>query len=146
MEQILPMPEEIRITADNYIKAAAFLLTLVLQIPDRLGVQRIHDRNFFTTSYFDTSESAFLYRTRVSAQIVFHLKREHPHLKRLVWKQYGRNFYELTLLRSNNSRELRREIGLRFNVLEFSPQCLFYVAGAFAKAFVKNCIYAKPNP
>lgn len=146
LEQILPMPEEIQIAADNFIKTAALLLTPVMQIPDMLGRQRIHDRNFFTTGYQNPSFKAVLYRTRVSAQIIFHLKQGYPSLKRLTWKHYGRQLCELSSLRCDEALILRREIGSQFNVIEFTPRCLFYVAGAFTKAFLRGCLHGRSKP
>lgn len=48
LSQILPMPEEIRITSDDYIKYTALGLSEGLIISDNLASQRIHGNNAYT--------------------------------------------------------------------------------------------------
>ncbi len=46
--RILPMPERIEITSDNYVKFASFTLAPGLILDAELACQRIHDSNAFT--------------------------------------------------------------------------------------------------
>lgn len=48
LSKILPMPEEIRITSDDYIKYAAFGLTKGFIQFEELSAQRIHGNNLYT--------------------------------------------------------------------------------------------------
>jgi glycosyltransferase involved in cell wall biosynthesis len=48
LKQILPMPEVIRITSDDYIKFTAFGLVPGFVLLKKLGLQRIHDNNAYT--------------------------------------------------------------------------------------------------
>jgi glycosyltransferase involved in cell wall biosynthesis len=48
LEQLLPMPEEIRITSDDYLKYAAFALTPGYILLEKLAQQRIHANNAYT--------------------------------------------------------------------------------------------------
>jgi glycosyltransferase involved in cell wall biosynthesis len=48
---LLPMPTDIRITSDNYLKFSAMALVPGIVITDRLGFQRIHGKNAYTSNY-----------------------------------------------------------------------------------------------
>jgi len=48
LERLLPMPENIRITSDNYLKFAATALVPGIFIAETLSRQRIHGRNAYT--------------------------------------------------------------------------------------------------
>ena len=48
LERLLPMPEEIRITSDDYLKLGAMSLAPGVYLNTDLAVQRIHDRNAYT--------------------------------------------------------------------------------------------------
>ncbi|BAU10248.1 putative glycosyl transferase [Leptolyngbya sp. NIES-3755] len=48
LKQILPMPEEIKITSDNYIKYLALALGKGMFLSNQLAVQRIHGDNHYT--------------------------------------------------------------------------------------------------
>ena len=146
LERILPMPEEVRGQPDNYIKFVALSLAQVLLVPEALTAQRIHDWNRYTSSCYDDGETARVNRVWLNAEVTFYLKKCYPQLSALAWKQYGRILYQLMSLRSQDSRWVRREIRSQFNVLEFSPRCLFYVGGTFTKAFLRGCLYDKSKP
>lgn len=145
LARILPMPEEIRLTADNYLKFVALSVTPALQIPESLARQRIHDRNLYTGARADPDQSALLKRIRVSSQIAFHLKRMHPGLARLVWKQYGRVLHQLARSRTEEASAVKADIKSRYNVLEWSPECFFYVGGAYTKAFLRHILRTRSN-
>ena len=48
LEQILPMPESIRITSDNYLKFSSMALAPGYYIEEQLVLQRIHGNNLYT--------------------------------------------------------------------------------------------------
>lgn len=75
--EILPMPEAIRITADNYLKAVALSLAPGLVLEERLAVQRIHGANLYTGAGADDPR-----RAAVELQIAAALRERWPHLRR----------------------------------------------------------------
>jgi len=48
LEKLLPMPESIKITSDDYLKYAAFALTPGYALLEKLSWQKIHDNNAYT--------------------------------------------------------------------------------------------------
>lgn len=48
LEQILPMPEEIRITSDNYLKLLAIALSKGFYLDEQLALLRIHGNNAYS--------------------------------------------------------------------------------------------------
>jgi hypothetical protein len=48
LEQILPMPEAIRITSDNYLKLSSMAIAPGYYIREQLALQRIHGNNLYT--------------------------------------------------------------------------------------------------
>lgn len=77
LDQILPMPEAIRITADNYLKAVALSLAPGLVLEERLAVQRIHGANLYTGAGRDDPR-----RAAVELHIAAALRERWPHLRR----------------------------------------------------------------
>ncbi len=138
--QILPMPEDITITADNYIKFAALSLTPVLLSPERLAVQRLHDRNRYTRLV--PSEESKLQQHLIGAQIAFHLRRNFPSLSRLAWKTYGRTLFQLAALKGPRAKEISKQIRSFYSPFDYSPLCCFYVCAAFFKSSLANRVPA----
>jgi glycosyltransferase involved in cell wall biosynthesis len=134
LSMILPMPEDIAITADNYIKFAALSLAPALLVPEPLAIQRIHGGNAYTRSA-PTDESR-LEQWYIGAKIAFHLKQRFPELSKLAWKQYGRTLYRLSSSGSRDANRIRREIHSRYSLFEYSPACCFYVLASFVKSLV----------
>ena len=144
LHQMLPMPEEIRITADNYLKIAALLYSPVLATPENLARQRIHGANAYTCTPLEAAgEARELRRAVVNAQVGFHLIKRHPLLRKLICKQYGHILYRLLSAKSEKAGELRSHVKSHYSVVNSSPLCLIYVAGAFTKAFVKGFMGTK---
>ena len=77
LARILPMPEELRITADNYLKAAAMSLAPGLHLDEPLAEQRLHGANAFTLADADRAK-----RASVELDLCRCLAREQPHLRR----------------------------------------------------------------
>jgi len=129
LSKILPMPEDITITADNYIKFAVLSLAPVLLIDERLAVQRLHNSNRYTRLV--SSEESILQRYLINAQIMFHLRRNFPMLARLVWKMYGRTLFHLASLSGPRAKEISKQIRSSYSPFEYSPLCCFHVCAAY---------------
>ena len=142
-QSLLPLPEDINMGIDNYMKWAALSMYPVLLTPELLTVQRIHGTNAGTMLQEAGGTEGLIKLARQSARTSFHVNRAFPHLKRLTWKQYGRTLYTLRASRSDQSRSIERDIRERYSVFENNPECLFYVAGAFAKAYAENLLAKK---
>jgi glycosyltransferase involved in cell wall biosynthesis len=79
LQQILPMPDMIRITSDNYIKIAALYLAQGWLSPQTQSMQRIHGENAYTHS--KSSRKRLRGRTEILTGIG--LDRNFPGLHRL---------------------------------------------------------------
>ena len=137
---VLPMPSEIRIGADNYLKWVILSLCPVLKVPEFQARQRIHGRNAGTVVCEAGGTEARIRLATQSAQVVFHMKKEHPHLAKLAWKLYGRILYGLRSCKSEEAREIENDIRAHYSVVERTPSCFFYVAASFAKAFLEDIL------
>lgn len=133
LKRLLPMPEEIRITADNYLKPAILAFAPVLLAPAVLAFQRIHGRNLYTVN--EVKESSRIGQTKIAAITAYYLKERHPCLAPLCWRQFGRILYEL---RSPAASRERSEITLRYSVMNKTPRCLAYVTAAYLKASLRG--------
>lgn len=56
IEQVLPVPVELKITADNYLKFACMMLSPILVCNELLSSQRIHGNNLYTNKNRATRE------------------------------------------------------------------------------------------
>jgi glycosyltransferase involved in cell wall biosynthesis len=84
LARILPMPEVIRITSDNYIKHAALALAAGWMVAEELSWQRLHSDNAYTKRM--TGKERLVGRTQLLTGIFLHAR--HPSLHRL-----GRNIF-----------------------------------------------------
>lgn len=75
LARILPMPEQIRITSDNYLKWAALGMERGLFSSVELAVQRIHSTNLYTGN-----PAAAQLRAEITLATVFHLHKRYPAL------------------------------------------------------------------
>jgi glycosyltransferase involved in cell wall biosynthesis len=78
---LLPMPEQIRITADNYLKWAALGLGSGILIPESLAAQRLHGENAYTLSP-DGRRRAL--GAAIAAQTSTVIRERHPHMSRFA--------------------------------------------------------------
>jgi glycosyltransferase involved in cell wall biosynthesis len=136
--QILPAPKELRIGVDNYLKWVCLSLFPVLVVPDLLSKQRIHGNNAWTIEAETGGSKGRMKLAAKDAAISFHMKRNHPHLSKLAWKQYGRLLYLLKSNKSEEARAIENEIRTRYSVVEKSAACAFYVSAAYVKALVED--------
>jgi CTP:molybdopterin cytidylyltransferase MocA len=81
-ERILPMPEVIRITSDNYLKTAALSIAAGWMSSEVLSLQRIHGNNAYTNAA--TGKRRRLGRTELLTGLCLH--QEFPALRRFALK------------------------------------------------------------
>lgn len=82
LQQILPMPDIIRITSDNYIKIAALSISTGWLSSETVSMQRIHGSNAYTN--LATGKRRLVGRTELLTGISLHER--FPALKRLALK------------------------------------------------------------
>ncbi len=134
--QILPMPEDIKITADDYVKFTGLALSPTLVIPEPLAIQRIHGSNLYTCE--KQSEASKARKGVVGAQIAFRVLENFPFLSRLAWKVYGRALCPLVTSRHPETRKALKTIRKEYNLINFAPLPLLYVGGAIAMGIARQ--------
>ena len=77
LAEVLPVPLRFRITADNFLKAAALALAPGVALDDELAVQRIHGTNAFTGAAATDPR-----RATIELEIANELRVRWPHLRR----------------------------------------------------------------
>ena len=143
--KLLPMPSEMRVGTDNYMKWIILSLVPVLLSPELLTKQRIHSRNLMTTVVEGGGKEARVLFAMNSAIITYHMKMQHRQLKKLAWKQYGRLLYGLRSAKSEQSLAIEKKIRQHYSVVELNPVCIFLVGAAFAKAYAEDLLQALKN-
>ncbi|MFM6322149.1 MAG: glycosyltransferase family 2 protein [Microcystis panniformis] len=90
LKQLLPMPEEIRITSDDYLKYAAFALTPGYILLEKLAQQRIHANNAYTLRKNQKS-----LRGKINILTAFWLKSNFPQMSKFTNNIFalGYSFY-----------------------------------------------------
>ncbi len=83
MEQIMPMPESIRITSDNYLKFSAMALAPGYYIEEQLAQQRIHGNNAYTGRKDGTLEA------EVQIETALGLRKQCPAQRQLWNRMYA---------------------------------------------------------
>lgn len=84
LSRILPMPEQIRITSDNYLKFISQALDKGFCLDKELTIQRIHNNNAFTLRK-DRKLKAV-----VDILTSYHIREKHPELSNLTNKYFSR--------------------------------------------------------
>lgn len=73
LQKILPMPEAIRITSDEFLKLAALYLSPGMIIPEKLALLRVHGSNAYTF------QAGIEYiRSEVGIKTAFYLREKYP--------------------------------------------------------------------
>ncbi len=83
LEQILPMPEAIKITSDNFLKLASLALASGYYIEDQLALQRIHGKNLYTCR--DNGKR----KGDIEIAIALGLRKQFPVLRRVTNRMYA---------------------------------------------------------
>jgi glycosyltransferase involved in cell wall biosynthesis len=89
LQQILPMPEVIRITSDDYLKFSALSLSPGFILEQELSLQRIHGNNAFTLK---KDRDKQLVEAKVNLLTAYWLKTNFAHLAK-----FGNNIFALGL-------------------------------------------------
>jgi glycosyltransferase involved in cell wall biosynthesis len=84
LEKVLPMPEEIRITSDNYIKFVSQALAKGYCLNQELALQRIHGNNAYTLRKNKKLNAV------IDIQTAYHIKKRHPQLVMLTNRYFAR--------------------------------------------------------
>lgn len=83
LEQILPMPEAIRITSDNYLKLSSMAIAPGYYIREQLALQRIHGNNLYTGRNNLATEAD------VQIAIALGLRENRPALRQVCNRMYA---------------------------------------------------------
>lgn len=62
LDEVMPVPAALRVTADNYLKVAGLLTAPLVSVDEVWSAQRIHDSNLYTRRDRDTPEYRARYR------------------------------------------------------------------------------------
>jgi glycosyltransferase involved in cell wall biosynthesis len=134
VSQIFPIPEDITITADNYVKFAALGLASVLLLPGALAVQRLHGQNAYTrTGHSDSSRAT---QALISIQVACRLRERFPFLRLMAWKECGRSIQSLLSADTPEARWAFNQARRQYKLLELTPACLFWFGGAFVRSWM----------
>ncbi|MEM8777527.1 MAG: glycosyltransferase [Cyanobacteria bacterium P01_G01_bin.49] len=111
--EILPMPSEIKITSDDYIKYAALGTSIGYALLEPLACQRIHLNNAYTT-FRDDKKSL---RAKVMIQTAYFLRKNYPKIK-----AYANNLFSLGLaqFKENQQEDLQLQSLIRDYVSSLS--------------------------
>lgn len=113
LEKILPMPDEIKITSDNYLKFVALALSEGYFESTPLAYQRLHDSNAYTNR-----EDRAELKANVSILVAYALRSRFPSLEKFADGLFirGLGIYARTGISNSQAwREIRRYFrGMRF--------------------------------
>ena len=116
LQQILPMPEVIKITSDDYVKFAAFGLSPGFAIAQELSMQRIHGNNKYTLR-----KDKLHLKAKTNILTAFWLKTNFPSLSK-----YANNTFALGLSMYQNpeieSDEISRLISKYLSSLSWTEK------------------------
>jgi len=79
LRQIFPIPNELRITADEFVKLAAVALSPGVYVGERLGIQRLHAFNAYTGR-----RNLEALRAKIGIRTALHLRRRFPEMHLLT--------------------------------------------------------------
>lgn len=90
LSQILPMPEQLKISADNFLRLAAIYLFPGILLPEKLAVHRIHGSNLFEFR----PDAEFLHAD-TNIKTSYYLKERFPQTEIFTNKLYSHAFGKL---------------------------------------------------
>ena len=111
LDGILPMPSDIRITSDNFLKFAAFATGVGALIAEPLAEQRIHASNAYTRRV-DVGGL----RGRIAMQTARHLAQRFPDIRRFANGHFAHGVGALVST-ANLTPEVRAEVASYFSAL-----------------------------
>ncbi|NEZ54409.1 glycosyltransferase family 2 protein [Adonisia turfae] len=123
LTNILPMPEEIRITSDDYIKCAAFVSTPGYFLLEKIALQRIHGNNLYTLR---EDEQKQFTKNKIEILTAYWLRKNFPLTRKYANKIFGISINKHKYLGERDS-SLRERIGdyrSTLNILENLDLCV----------------------
>jgi glycosyltransferase involved in cell wall biosynthesis len=127
LQHILPMPESIRFTSDNYIKFASLLLSPGVYLNQNLAYQRIHSRNIYTNRADLRLKAAI--HCEIAASLVPHF----PQAKKFAANLLAAGLADLLVEGAVNKETLKKQLEA------FPPlERLYIKSRGFIKASLKK--------
>ncbi|MBD2603765.1 glycosyltransferase [Scytonema hofmannii FACHB-248] len=90
LSQFLPMPEQFKISADNFLRLAAIYLAPGILLPEKLAVHRIHGSNLF-----EFRPDAEILHADTNIKTSYYLKERFPQTENFTNKLYSHAFGKL---------------------------------------------------
>ncbi|GAP98746.1 glycosyltransferase family 2 protein [Leptolyngbya sp. NIES-2104] len=90
LQQTLPMPESLRISADNFLRLSAIHLAPGLLLAAELAVHRIHGSN----SYESRKDTAYLH-AETNIQTSYHLRKRFPQTKAFTDQLFSHSYGQI---------------------------------------------------
>ncbi|MBE9012744.1 glycosyltransferase [Pseudanabaenaceae cyanobacterium LEGE 13415] len=90
LQQTLPLPEQLRISADNFLRLSAIHLAPGLLIDSELAVHRIHGSN----SYESRKDTAYLH-AETNIQTSYHLRQRFPTTKAFTDQLFSHSYGQI---------------------------------------------------
>lgn len=136
LQQTLPMPESLRISADNFLRLSAIHLAPGLLLEAELAVHRIHGSN----SYESRKDTAYLH-AETNIQTSYHLRKRFPETKTFTDQLFSHSYGQIAgrsgfdrLAQIPESNDYLKEFFSLNSWLSHSPK-IFY---NYAKSFLKR--------
>ncbi|MBD2105044.1 glycosyltransferase [Leptolyngbya sp. FACHB-261] len=124
LAQILPMPEVIRITSDNYLKLTALVLNQGYCLAQNLAIQRIHGNNAYT---FRTDKQQL--RAKIRILTAYWMKQKFPALTGFTHRLLANGISTCWRLKDAEAREAIEQYLAKLSLaekLEIQARTLYY--------------------
>lgn len=115
LAQLLPMPEEIRITSDDYLKYGAFGLMPGYVLLENLALQRIHGNNLYT---FQEGDQKKALQAKIELLTAYWLKHHFPCMQKFSNNLFASSWSKYQKL-DHTSSELQNRIDEYLSRLNF---------------------------
>ncbi len=107
LTQTLPMPEQIRISADNFLRLSAMLFAPGLIVPHKLAFHRIHGSN-----HYEAHKNTLYCHTETNIQTSYYLRQRFPETDAFTEQLFAHSLGQLVG---------RRELDKAAKISEFDP-------------------------
>jgi len=136
LQQALPVPEPLRISADNFLRLTAIHLAPGLLLDSELAVHRIHGSN----SYESRKDTAYLH-AETNIQTSYHLRQRFPETKAFTDQLFSHSYGQIAgrsgfdrLAKIPESNAYLKEYFSLASWISYSPK----IAYNYAKSFLKR--------
>lgn len=133
LQQTLPMPEQLRISADNFLRLTAIHLAPGLLIEPELAVHRIHGSN----SYESRKDTAYLH-AETNIQTAYHLRQRFPETKAFTDQLFSHSYGQIAgrsgfdrLSKIPESNAYLKDYFSLISWISYSPKILYNSAKSF---------------